>query len=85
MKLRDIQKINFGILFHHKNGTYNIYVTFLLVAAHNSLSLCLPSGCACNLLLPHLAARGMARETRARNDLKNQEHCAFEVACEVLQ
>jgi hypothetical protein len=33
-KFRDTQKTNFGILFHHKNGTYiyiYIYVTFLLM------------------------------------------------------
>jgi hypothetical protein len=30
------------------------YIGHLFACAHNSLSLCLPLGCACNLLPPHL-------------------------------
>jgi hypothetical protein len=40
-----------GFFFRHKNGTY---ICCLFTWAHNSLSSRLPSGCARNLLPPHL-------------------------------
>jgi hypothetical protein len=50
-KFCEIQKTYFGVLMHCKNGAVH---RLPFACAHNSLSLSLPLGCACNLLPPHL-------------------------------